>query len=542
MVIANALWVDTYNWSGTPKTPIELDQRIPSPGDNWGYWTTVGPFDQYAGDDEHDYDSKTRGYAYSSATLARANVDVLDDCLNVDSTVAEGGSFAQSDPTVNDGYPYLTWETGSVSPTPSPAPSPVPGEVGVFVDGINGSDSNDGLSVNTPVRTFSVAEGILSNTPNLDTIYVLDTISPTMTDTWSLSAGQRLKRSVNCLNDLISVPSGMTLTLTNIVIDGNSLNVMSRGSLVYAIANSTLTLGSGALLENNATQVEGGAIKLDGGGILNISPGATIEDNIASIGGAVFAYSGATISMSGGNVTNNYASTLQTAAPLARGGAFALFSSTLSVTGGTIGGNTAVTSAGVGVAQGGGIYATGTNYHVTLNGGSITNNLARLGSGPTTGDGGGVYLTSTGTLIAHSGSITNNTATGKGGGVYIEDGGSFSVFSATITGNTAAANGDGVYDSTGATLTVSPVSGMPFEFTDTIYLPDRSVIAIGATIANITGSLAFECEDPDSEPTVASGSSYTLQSGDAAKAAYADAGYDISLDPSNNALKVTFAY
>ena len=94
------------------------------------------------------------------------------------------------------------------------------------------------------------------------------------------------------------------------------------------------------------------------------------------------------------------------------------------------GGGQIITSGSGYVADGGGLYVSGT---FIMNGGAITGNTART-------RGGGVYVGSDGVFIMNDGDITNN-ASSSGGGVYV-DGGTFTMSGGTIKGNTG---GCGVY-------------------------------------------------------------------------------------------------
>jgi hypothetical protein len=126
--------------------------------------------------------------------------------------------------------------------------------------------------------------------------------------------------------------------------------------------------------------------------------------------------------------------------------------------------------------------------------------------------------------------------------VYIAATGTVTVTSGTISGNTVGTSGfgAGIYDN--GTLTITPTTGATFEIDDVVYLAtNTTVIGIGATIANITGTLTIQSVSPSEGLAIASGIGYTLVSpGDSAKCVYLSGAWDIALG-SNNTLNLTEA-
>jgi hypothetical protein len=161
--------------------------------------------------------------------------------------------------------------------------------------------------------------------------------------------------------NVINVSGGATLTLENIVIDGNKEAFPDGGSTgngeLVAVIGSTLYIENGAVLRNNANSgiwasgstitMNGGEISGNeksvtggfgyGGGIFASSSskitinGGEISDNIAYEGGGIGVLWGVEISITGGKITNNIAHS---------GGGIFLWSSELTMTGGEISGNT----------------------------------------------------------------------------------------------------------------------------------------------------------------------------------------------------------
>jgi hypothetical protein len=121
-----------------------------------------------------------------------------------------------------------------------------------------------------------------------------------------------------------------------------------------------------------------------------------------------------------------------------------------------------------------------------VEGGSLVINTGAVLQNNSTQTAGGAIHLRTGSATLAGGKIINNTAK-NGGAVEIDTGAGFTMTSGEISGNTAARLGNGIYDN--GTLTLTPASSGTFSVADVIYLTDGKYINVGATIANITGSL-----------------------------------------------------
>ncbi|MDR1194307.1 MAG: hypothetical protein LBK98_09135, partial [Peptococcaceae bacterium] len=307
MFISNSLWVDTYNWSGYPQTPEALTQPVPASGNPWGTWTSVGRF----GSGASDYDSKTAAYVYDSSTAVWSAATALT-VLNADSPgVAEGDQYRNTVTTVNDGYPYLTWEQAGNIPAAPVAPTiPPKPEVGIFLDGVNGNDSNTGRSPATAVKTFARAQDLLDPASSIYTIYITNTVTVSGTETWALGGPNLYKvtRSADAPTNapLVVVASGGTLNLggtaltPEIVIDGNDA-ILASASLFRIDTGGILNIRDGADIIDAVSDM-GGAITVNGG-TLNMSDG-WIRFNQARYGGAVY-IAGGTANISGGTISDN---------------------------------------------------------------------------------------------------------------------------------------------------------------------------------------------------------------------------------------------
>ncbi|MDR3051222.1 MAG: hypothetical protein LBU67_05820 [Oscillospiraceae bacterium] len=171
---------------------------------------------------------------------------------------------------------------------------------------------------------------------------------------------------------LIQVPNTASLTLANLVIDGNKGAVTANGPLVFN--EGILTLNDGAVLQNNGNNPASGG---RGGAIYNINMtalltmnGGAITGNTANYGGGVYNQNGRFF-MNGGDISGNTAS--------AWGGGVFNFGGTFAMAGGAITGNSAGT-------DGGGIYQTA-NTALNITGNSEITNNAALG-----GSGGGIWI------------------------------------------------------------------------------------------------------------------------------------------------------
>jgi len=116
--------------------------------------------------------------------------------------------------------------------------------------------------------------------------------------------------------NLITVKKG-TLTLQNIVIDGNKNNpayTNARGSLIFVGEGGTLNMLDGATLQNNASgDFNGSGVYVDSRGVFNMNGGIITGNKTNLSGGGVYIYAlRATFNMSGGIITNDTCGTSAT--------------------------------------------------------------------------------------------------------------------------------------------------------------------------------------------------------------------------------------
>ncbi|MGN1381538.1 MAG: Cna B-type domain-containing protein, partial [Eubacterium sp.] len=279
----------------------------------------------------------------------------------------------------------------------------------------------------------------------------------------------QIVRGSELTGNLVQVSSKGSLTLKDIVIDGNQENAKTTTkSLIQVSDGGTLNIENGAVLKNNRlTDLEyfracGGAVKVNDG-TLNMK-GGTIEDNTAVLGGGVYVNGRkAVFNMSGGLIKNNTAvngsgsSYSNKEERLAAGGGVDIFDGVvMNLSGGTIENNRSEEIGG-GISVGTGV---GSNDPETLimTGGNIDSNSA--GSG-----GGGIFVQAgtrgaAGKAVVSGGTIFKNKMTGEGignnafggGGIYVNgyssnypdfESGQLILTNALIYDNSAAIAGGG---------------------------------------------------------------------------------------------------
>ena len=219
----------------------------------------------------------------------------------------------------------------------------------------------------------------------------------------------------------INVPTNASLTLQDIILDGNNVAVSNP---FIRVNGGRCTLSANVVVRNNNNSGGGGGVSVLAGGTFVMDEDSVISGN-AAYNGAALMVSGANsiFNMNGGSITSNSA--------FNGGGVYVAAYGTFNMYGGSIASNDIYSNGG-----GGGVYV-GANGIFILHDGSIDSNMAPLGNG------GGVYVAGT-TFNMTGGSITSNTARGNGGGVYVS-GTTFNMSGGSIIMNTANSNGGGVY-------------------------------------------------------------------------------------------------
>ena len=187
---------------------------------------------------------------------------------------------------VNGGYPIFTTNVNESDSATHAATTTGNVPATIETDGIVVGRSGD----------VSLDTAILNAVSNGKTIYVAGTIdlaSGTYGDSLTVVT---IKRSRTFTDYLFTVSSGATVTLQNMIIDGNKANV--SGSNLIRTYGGTLTLASTVTLQNSLIGANGGAIHVQGG---TVNSEATISDCEARNGGGVY-ISGGTFNMTDGEI------------------------------------------------------------------------------------------------------------------------------------------------------------------------------------------------------------------------------------------------
>ncbi|EEH63714.1 LPXTG-motif cell wall anchor domain protein [Gleimia coleocanis DSM 15436] len=281
-------------------------------------------------------------------------------------------------------------------------------EKALFIDGVNGSDANDGTTPSTAVKTLEKAKSLAVADPQIGSIRVIGAVTLS-NDIDFNGVTAKLVRGENYSGYLLAVPSGAVASLANITVDGNGDSLVGKKSLVRVAG--TLTLKEGAVLENNRIQ----------------NP-----RNTRTFGGALYvsnsAQQRAVLKMEGGVIRNNQASD---------GGGIFLEHADFDFSAGVVENNRAIRLFDTDVQQfyaaGGGIQAEG-GAHLRLSGeATVRNNQAdEVGGGISLGS--NTWSDRSATLDMVGGVIEGNSAGAAGGGLFIQS----AAYGAQHVGNVSA--------------------------------------------------------------------------------------------------------
>ena len=192
-----------------------------------------------------------------------------------------------------------------------------------------------------------------------------------------------------------AILNGGVLTLTNVVVSGNSASALGGG--IFNGNNAVLSVAN-SIISSNSAGSYGGGIYTEFGSLLKVS-NCNVSGNSASVGGGITNHDG-TVSLSSTTVSGN------TAAGAIGGSGGGVYNGgvagTVDVENSTIANNTASEQAGA-------IYhATGV---LTINNSTIAGNVSTCNSGGCSG-GGGVYNLQATALISNSTLSANVSASG----------------------------------------------------------------------------------------------------------------------------------
>lgn len=292
---------------------------------------------------------------------------------------------------------------------------------GVYLNGVNGDDNNDGSKEN-PVKTFAKAKELAEK--NNSDIIVVGTVTINDSQELSLKDGLRVLRGEGFNKYLFKITgSSANVTLKDITIDGNFENNSNiEESLIYVESNAKLNIEKGAVLQNNKAnrvlkETYGGAIKAYMASI-NMNDGI-IRENEAVNGGGIF-LSHSKMEFKGGEISSNTAFYFKDSASQHQGtgGGINIYhgSELKMYTGANVYNNFAAESGG-GISVGSQGASNGQDKFY-MYGGTIDNNVSG-------GTGGGIfiqaglYANTHGVAYIEAGNITNNKMNGTGKTKYV---------------------------------------------------------------------------------------------------------------------------
>ena len=285
--------------------------------------------------------------------------------------------------------------------------------VGTYFVQANGNDRNNGLSEDKPFRSLFKAM-VMANAGSIKTITVIGTLDVN-------SEQSSNKERVFFIQGMGSSP--ILITGKNSENDPPVLSAQGSGRRVVLIRGNVPIRFENIEISGGESPDEGGGMGIGPGSSVTLGSGAVIQNNHSdNIGGGVLVAQGGSLFIDGGKIINNRS--------LAVGGGIALVGKNSAVVfkSGEISGNH---------AQGGGGIAVSQEASFTLSGGTINDNTADIG-------GGGAIVTLSGLFNMESGLIRGNMSSGSGGGIALMERAVFILEDGEIQGNRAAEHGGGI--------------------------------------------------------------------------------------------------
>lgn len=393
----------------------------------------------------------------------------------------------------------------------------------VYLDGVNGSDSNDGAAPETAVRTWSKVLEILKGGKDGAMIYIVGTVTigdPLNGTQWSLAGYESttVKRYAGFTDgELIHVPVGESFSLENIIIDGGfSSSVGAEATTGLISVSGSLDMKNGTTVQNNCilNTEHGAAVTVNAGGTLVMESGSTIADNLKRVsaksnvkarGSGLYIYFGGKAELCEGSAVKNNRVVTQNSSLLSGkdGYGAGIYCEGTLVTNGEISGNTVDGFRAVG----GGIYV-GTAGNARMEGGSVSENATYVQSQAANSNGhggGGIYVASGatfdmtgGTVIGNRAGIStdnwvNNPDFLSGGGIW--NGGKMHISGGTVTENGAYIPstgftfnicGENIFNCGELTIDESTASVFITNSTSDIQNPSKSIKVLGSVYATGT--------------------------------------------------------
>jgi hypothetical protein len=293
-----------------------------------------------------------------------------------------------------------------------------------YVDGANGSDSNNCMSPTTACKTIGHAISLASSGDSISVAAA--------TYTENLTVGISLE----------IVGSGATMT----IIDGGGI-----GTVVTVNVGGSVTISKVAIQDGSKSCNNGGGIYNNGRLTINSS---TISGNFA-LGYGAGVYNRGTLTLKNTTVSGNTAGGFGCGGYGDGDGGGIYSSGTLTLVASTISGNVAygpcLGELCHGLAFGGGVYNSGT---LTVSDSTITGNTATaVGNLGSVADGGGVY--NNGTIAISSTTLSGNAATApfiNSGGDIFNSGSNATIQNSIVANNASGGNCSGNMTSNGYNL------------------------------------------------------------------------------------------
>lgn len=387
----------------------------------------------------------------------------------------------------------------------------------VYLNGVDGEDTHDGLSKLRAVKTFEKAKEVSNNHNGLD-IIILNTVTVTDTQNWSFKTVAdggdwpnatpipMLYRDTNLTNNyMVLVNESGQLTLDHITLDGYEVQAtyagvgltsktaaitMNQDSVIQNCVNSsrdesycgggirqecgTLTIQANAKITGNSSAYYGGGIfqtqNTKTTSKLNILGNAEISENKAGQGGWG---SGGGIAQNGGILTIEGNTKITQNIADGCGGGIHQGSGTMTIKG------AAQITENSSNDRGGGIFLIGGTR--TIEGDVL------ISKNTVSGSGGGIFNYTYPLLIQGNVKIIGNTASNSGGGIFL-----FASLTlkgnVEISGNTANSGG-GIYDGYSATLQENAkISGNTANAGGGVYLTDIMTMEGNSRISGNTAT------------------------------------------------------
>jgi hypothetical protein len=265
------------------------------------------------------------------------------------------------------------------------------------------------------------------------------------------------------LGYIFKVVTGGTLTLKDLIVDGNKGNVAGATEALVAVLNgygastgaTVLPEGTGTRINNDGSATVPATFNMDGGELTN---NANRVNNGRGQGGAIFAEA-------------------------YDAGAYPIY---INITGGSIYNNNLETYAS---GTGGAIFAVGRGVVIDMSGGSIHDNTTLLATANQRG--GGVYLNQATLILSGDAEISSNSSY-NGGGIYMYGANTKVTMSGgLISGNSSVREGGGIYIPNDNAANTNPYT--PGAMQGSLKITD------GVITGNTTGAKTLDPDSPKYE-------------------------------------------